>query len=171
MKRNILMMLLALFVFNTALVVGRALEIVPNVVIQSIEGDPVKLEVQFNPKEITIDKQVPWQKHKATIGDSPALEFTAGEPKTLSCELMFDMFEERGDVHATYVSKLEKMALIDDTLKRPPMVTFTWGNVFSPFQGVVEDLSVKYTLFLPDGTPTRAVVSLRLKETRRAIVR
>lgn len=47
----------------------------------------------FNPKEIAVDKSVPWQKHKNTEGDSPTLEFTAGEPKTMNAELMFDTYE------------------------------------------------------------------------------
>lgn len=46
---------------------------------------------------------------------------------------------------------------------RPPLVTFTWGGL-QVFEGVIESLNVKYTMFLPDGTPTRATVTLRMKE-------
>lgn len=129
------------------------------------EGSKTKVTVYFNPKEITIDKQVPWQAHKNSEGDAPTLEFTAGQGKSLNCELMFDMFEDKGDVYATYISKLEKMALIDDNLKRPPLCTFTWGSNMPVFKGVVEDLNVKYTLFLPDGTPCRATVNLKMKQS------
>jgi hypothetical protein len=122
------------------------------------------IEVYFNPKEITVDKPVPWQKHKHAEGDDPTLEFTAAEPKTFACELMFDMFEARGDVYKEYVSRLETLTLIDKDLARPPMCTFTWGNAMPVFQGVVEDLNVKYTLFLPDGTPCRATVNLKMKQ-------
>jgi hypothetical protein len=45
---------------------------------------------------------------------------------------------------------------------------FYWGGA-PAFQGVVESLSVKYTLFLPDGTPTRATVSLRMRQANRAM--
>lgn len=131
----------------------------------SIEG--AKTKVYFNPKEITIDKSVAWQKHKNGEGDAPTLEFTAAEPKTLACELMFDMFEERGDVHAKYISQLEKLALIDTRVKRPPLLTFTWGSKFPLFKGVIENLSVKYTLFLPDGTPCRATVNLKMKQANK----
>src|SRR5215471_3006538 len=132
--------------------------------IAATEGPKTKVTVYFNPKEITIDKKVPWQAHKNSIGDAPTLEFTAGQGKTLQCELMFDMFEDKGDVYATYISKLEKMALIDGGLKRPPLCTFTWGSNMPVFKGVVEDLNVKYTLFLPDGTPCRATASLSMKQ-------
>jgi len=132
--------------------------------LQAQEGAKTKIVCYFNPKEITIDKPVPWQKHKNVEGDEPTLEFTAAEPKTLACELMFDMFEERGDVYAKYVSQLEQLALIQSDVKRPPMVTFTWGSNMPVFKGVIEDLNVKYTLFLPDGTPCRATVNIKMKQ-------
>jgi hypothetical protein len=40
---------------------------------------------------------------------------------------------------------------------------FKWGN-FPPFKGVIEQLSVKYTMFFPDGTPCRATATVKLKE-------
>jgi hypothetical protein len=137
--------------------------------IASTEGAKTKVAFYFNPKEITIDKPVPWQKHKNVEGDQPTLEFTAAEPKTLACELMFDMFEERGDVHAKYISELEKLALVDANVKRPPLLTFTWGSKFPLFKGVIENLSVKYTLFLPDGTPCRATVNLKMKQANKLL--
>jgi hypothetical protein len=135
--------------------------------LQNTEGSKKKVKFYFNPKEITIDKTVPWKSHENTEGDSPALEFTAGQPKTLACELMFDMFEEAGDVHATYISELEKFALIDSSNKRPPLVQFYWGSNFPVFKGVIENLNVKYTLFLPDGTPCRATVNLKMKQANK----
>jgi hypothetical protein len=136
-------------------------------ILQATEGANagVQIEVYFNPKEITIDKQVPWQEHKNSEGDAPTLEFTAGKGKELSCELMFDMFEDKGDVYATYISQLENLALIDAELNHPPLSTFTWGSAgFGTFKGVLEDLNVKYTLFLPDGTPCRATVNIKMKQ-------
>ncbi len=135
-------------------------------VLQATEGSSAgtQIEVYFNPKEITIDKQVPWQEHKNSEGDAPTLEFTAGHGKELTCELMFDMFEDKGDVYATYISPLEQLAFIDADLKRPPLCTFTWGSNLPTFKGVIEDLNVKYTLFLPDGTPCRATVNIKMKQ-------
>jgi hypothetical protein len=135
-------------------------------ILQATEGGNSgdQIEVYFNPKEITIDKQVPWQVHKNSEGDAPTLEFTAGSPKAFSAELMFDMFEDMGDVYATYISRLENLALIDADLNRPPLCTFTWGSNLPVFKGVLEDLNVKYTLFLPDGTPCRATVNIKMKQ-------
>jgi len=129
------------------------------------EGSKTKVSVYFNPKEITIDKPIQWQAHKGSEGDAPTLEFTTGTGKSLTVELMFDMFEDKGDVYATYVSQLEKLALIDDSLKRPPLCTFTWGSNMPVFKGVVADMNVKYTLFLPDGTPCRCTVNLKMTQS------
>ena len=133
-------------------------------VLASTEGSVTTVEFDFNPSEVTIDKPVAWQKHKNVVGDSPTLEFTGAEPKTLACDLLFDMFDVHGDVYAAHISKLDKLALVNEDLKRPPLCTFTWGSKFPVFKGVIENLTVKYTLFLPDGTPCRATVSLRMKQ-------
>jgi hypothetical protein len=132
--------------------------------ISAIDGPKTVIDAWFNPKELTFDKQVPWQKHKNTEGDKPQLEFSASEPMMFNCELMFDLFEKKGDVYGTYIKQLQTLVLVDNSLGRPPMCLFTWGSALPSFQGVVEDLNVKYTLFLPDGTPTRATVQLKMKQ-------
>ncbi len=52
--------------------------------IQAQEGAKTKIVCYFNPKEITVDKPVPWQKHKNVEGNEPTLEFTAAEPILLA---------------------------------------------------------------------------------------
>src|SRR5262249_60602433 len=64
-----------------------------------------------------------------------------------------------------YISKLETRAHSAGGLTRPPLCTFTWGSNMPVFKGVVEDLAVKYTLFLPDGTPCRATATLSMKQS------
>jgi len=46
------------------------------------------------------------------------------------------------------------------------VASYYWSGA-PQFKGVIEALSVKYTLFLADGTPTRATVSVRMKEAGR----
>jgi hypothetical protein len=134
--------------------------------IAATEGsDKTPIKVYFNPKELTIDKPVTWQVHKSSKDEPPTLEYTSGQPKAMQVELMFDMFEQKGDVYATYISRLEKLALIDSGLARPPLCTFTWGSNMPIFKGVIEDLNVKYTLFLPDGTPTRCTATMKWKQS------
>src|SRR5262249_5015639 len=64
-----------------------------------------------------------------------------------------------------YISKLETRAHSAGGLTRPPLCTFTWGSNMPVFKGVVEDLAVKYTMFLPDGTPCRATATLSMKQS------
>jgi hypothetical protein len=135
-----------------------------------LEGDDLAT-LYFNPKEITIDKVAPWQRHRSSREDSPSLEFTAAEPKTLQFELMFDMFEERGNVHTEVIHSLEQLARVDKSLKRPPLLLFEWGRNVPVFKGVIENLNVKYTMFLEDGTPTRATVNLTMKQADRLMNR
>jgi len=133
-------------------------------VLAAVESVATTVPFQFNPQELTIDKPVPWQTHAGGASNVPTLEFLGPEPRTLACELLFDTLESGGDVYATYISKLETLTLIDGSLKRPPLCSFTWGSMLPVFKGVVEQLTTKYTMFLPDGTPCRATVSLRMRQ-------
>ena len=60
-------------------------------------------EAYYNPKEISVDRSVPWNKHKLSKGDTHVLEFTNAEPMTLSFELFFDTYETKGNVYTEYV--------------------------------------------------------------------
>lgn len=138
------------------------------VMIVSLEGGP-DITAEFNPKELSFSKSVGWSDDSQGTGtDFPALQFTAGKAIKLSVELLFDKFEESGDVRGI-VQSVMKLALIRDDLKRPPMVQLIWGSsdvLFTGgnFTGVVTDVTTKYTMFLNDGVPCRAVVSVSLTQ-------
>lgn len=130
----------------------------------------VVVEAQFNPKEISIDKAVPWQRQKTQApGD---LEFSAGEPMTMSCELMFDSFEAGLSIQGE-IDKLHLLSDIDPSLKRPPKVNVVWGSgggALPPFPAVIESIGIKYTMFDANGRPLRATVRLGLKQARKLTV-
>ena len=69
----------------------------------------VNLTAQYNPKEIGLDKSVPWQKGKNSKANTPDLEFTSADGRSLSVELFFDTFEEGTNVRYKYVTKLEAL--------------------------------------------------------------
>ena len=122
-----------------------------------------------NPKEISIDKSVPWNKHKRPKGDTPLLEFTNAENRTCSFELLFDTSELGVSVWMTKVKLLSSYTQIIEAKKRPPLVMLVWGapegaSGFPTFKGVIESLATKYTMFLPDGTPIRATCTIKMKE-------
>lgn len=121
--------------------------------------------VQYNPKEITLDKTVPWQKHKNSKAAAPVLEYTAGDGKNLAVELLLDSYEGDPAALQKLVDRIERLSAVTGIKEktRPPICTFVWGK-FPKFRGVVENMSVKYTMFLEDGTPCRAIVTLKLKQ-------
>ncbi len=131
------------------------------------------VEAQFNPKEIAIDKTVPWQKAPTSTGDQPELTFTSADGRTLSFELLFDTSKQGTDVHAAHVAGLIALTTImnpsgPENLRRPPRVKVLWGNSLPAFEGVIESVGTKYTLFLANGTPVRATCTVKLKEASRA---
>lgn len=126
----------------------------------------VNLNVYFNPKELVVEKQVQWTQKEGAVSDEPPEEFTKPTPATLSVTLHFDTYEKKSDV-SQYTSQVEKMALIVESLKRPPLCRFVWGNFV--FKGVVDSLSQKFTMFLPNGTPVRAECTLKMKKASQAL--
>ena len=136
--------------------------------IVSLEGPSVTVEAQFNPKEVQVDHSTPWQKQKKK---GPAdLEYTGGEPKTMTVELMFDGFEQNESIQSS-IDDLNKLTdLMEDSgdQARPPKVKVIWGSEGSDnlpkFESVIESVSVKYTMFSPDGKVLRATANLKLKE-------
>lgn len=130
-----------------------------------------RIEAHFNPAEIGVDKQVPWAEHPSAKSDERRIEFTGARGRTLSLELFFDTYETGDSVYVRYVEPLEKgttvMAGDTEDMKRPPACLISWGKGFPKFVGVIESLSVKYTMFFSDGTPCRATAALKLKEAPR----
>jgi hypothetical protein len=130
-------------------------------------GGPIgPMEAYFNPKEISIDKSVPWQQQPNSKGDEPPVEFTTGSPRTMGFELLIDGWEKKLDVYNAFIRQLEKIVLIDEAKKRPPMVTVVAAG--QTFKGVCESMNVKYTMFLETGSPCRATVNLKFKAAEKA---
>ncbi len=127
------------------------------------------ITVHFNPTEYSLSKSNSWEPVKIVGSNVPRMEFTSGGSVSLGLELLFDTYEARQDVRA-YTDKIFELTKIssktvDKTTKvgRPPRVMFSWGKVFN-FPSVITSFSVQYVLFLSDGTPVRARVSLTLVE-------
>ncbi|MBN2440593.1 MAG: LysM peptidoglycan-binding domain-containing protein [Spirochaetales bacterium] len=129
-------------------------------VIKNLDKDE-DVEVLFNPKEYIIEKKTPWKEQEIQGLDSPAVEFTLGERKRLSMELFFDTSEEKTDVRE-YTDKIENLMLVDPDEHRPPLLLFSWGKL--KFKCVLEDLVQRFTMFLNDGTPIRAILKVLFKE-------
>lgn len=123
----------------------------------------------FNPAEISYSKAANWQpnpsKHEE---DTPEPTFGGGQPARLSMQLFFDTTRTGQDVR-THTDKLVKFTFINPNVRskapRPSFCIFQWGSPtgIGPdtyFQGYIPQVDIKFTLFLPNGTPVRADVSL-----------
>jgi hypothetical protein len=134
-------------------------------------GDEV--EFMFRPKEYSFSKTNGWQPGKAVGLNLSPPQFTGGQPMTMSLELFFDTYEEKGsrDVR-TRTAPLWAMMGIPagqrhpNTNKgHPSYVQFTWGSLGS-FTAVITQMSQKFTLFLENGTPVRSTVTIALQQAK-----
>lgn len=129
-----------------------------------------KLTCLFNPTEYTVAKTNNWPSKPVVGKDVPKLDFTGGGARTMTVELMFDVFEEANADVRKHTDVLSKMTLIDASKKnaktkkaRPPYVLFEWGENWQ-FKAVVTSLSIRFTLFRKNGVPVRALAAVTLTE-------
>jgi hypothetical protein len=121
------------------------------------------LEAQFNPKEIEIDRTIPWLYHRLAPG---VLQYLGFEPARMSFELLFDGVEQSKSVQPR-VDTLHRLSSVDDTLHSPPRVKVAWGSAagaMPTFDGVIEAVSVHYLKFAGNGVPLRATAIVKLIE-------
>ena len=147
--------------------------LVKAVIMNVDSGD--RVECLFNPQEYTFAKQNNWEKKKTTGGNVPQITFSGGEPATLQMELFFDTYADAKngaaeDVRKKYTDKIWKLMIVDESLKdkkskkgRPPKVRFQWGSAWS-FNAVIKSVQQRFTLFLSDGTPVRATLSVLFQQ-------
>jgi nucleoid-associated protein YgaU len=138
------------------------------------KSDPIQfdegaaIEALFNPDELSISGSVGWPSQNAAQRDVPESQFTSGE-RTLSVKLLFDTYDTpdlpKKDVRQEHTSKIVKLALVDGEKHRPPVCRLRWGGNYF-FQGVLQRLDQRFTLFMEDGTPVRATITCTFKEWR-----
>lgn len=117
--------------------------------------------VNFNPREYTVRKSTQWEPHKSPGLDSPEIEFTSGNSMTLSMELFFDTYEQGKDVRE-HTDQILGLANVDETIHRPPRVLFSWGGF--KFEGILEEVTQRFTMFTTSGMPVRATLQVAFKE-------
>jgi nucleoid-associated protein YgaU len=133
----------------------------------------------FNPTEFTVEKGNQYAEINIPGLSSSLLQFVKGNSRTISMDLFFDTYETGTDVRehtdkitgwdaGSMYSKIpgEKKGLmdIDSELHAPPVCIFVWGKF--AFQCIIDKVTKKFTLFLPEGIPVRATLSVSLKEYR-----
>ncbi len=131
-------------------------------------GRVKEVVLTFNPKEISISKGATWNREPQVGAVSAAMaQFRGSQPATLNLEILLDASEQSNpDVTEKAEALLDAVKPLKQTLDSepsPPWVVFGWGK-FVSFVAVVTSVTVRYTLFRPDGVPVRATASLTLEE-------
>jgi hypothetical protein len=145
-------------------------------------GDLEMIDLQYNPTEIVLEKNV----HIAEIAipglTAPLQQFVRGEAETLRLELFFDTSDQGMGLGAvsvvTLTDTIYALSRIVPDQHAPPIVTFVWGDDFpgnelppelgnqrrNSFTGVVTSVRQTFTLWSSGGVPVRAKLSVSLRE-------
>jgi len=128
------------------------------------------VECMFNPSEYAFTKSNNWKMSKTKGANVPKLEFNGGNPTDLKVQLFFDTYESGEDVRRKYTNTIWELAMVNKRKQNPktkksepPKCEFRWGTMWS-FKAVVANISQKFTLFLPDGTPVRASLDVTFRQ-------
>src|SRR5882757_6912665 len=118
-------------------------------------------EVSFNPEEYTISRDNNFAAQSIPGLSSPLLQFVNGNLRTLDMELFFDTFEAKKDVR-DLTNQVIDLLKIDSELHAPPVLMVGWGTL--QFQCVLAKATQRFSLFLDDGRPARARLSVSFQE-------
>ena len=153
--------------------------------IASIDRPEIEVRAQYNPKELQIDKQITWEDPKerdnqrgvrrSDLSIQTDLEFNGVTKRSMQIELLFDGYENGESVEPD-VQVLEVLSTVwnpeasNEDERRPHHCLVGWGlaeDAMRPFCCVIEALATKYTMWNANGTPLRAVCTVKLKEAQR----
>src|SRR5262245_17337709 len=144
-------------------------------VLYNLDTNTEILKCNFNPKDYTISRSAKWTPSPNKGTDLPVVEFTSTEPATMTLKLFFDTFEKREDVRKAYTDKIWSLLDVSTDAKvksprskksRPPKVQFRWGKT-KFFDAVITKIDQTFSLFLSDGTPVRAEVTIGLQQVKK----
>ena len=122
-----------------------------------------QIPVMFNPEEYSLDMG----NTIAEIGipglEKSPVQYVRGNIRTLQMELFFDTYEKkpREDVRLS-TQKITALLGKTQATQAPPVLLVTWGSL--QFKCVLEKVGQKFIMFLEDGTPVRARLTVGFKE-------
>lgn len=120
-----------------------------------------QISVMFNPAEYSFDVGNSFAEIDIPGLRTPPIQYVRGNSRSLKMELFFDSYEKRSDVRAA-TQQITGLLDADPLTQAPPILLFNWGG-FS-LQCVLESAAQRFTMFLEDGTPVRATLSVSFKE-------
>lgn len=117
---------------------------------------------RFNPTEFQIAKTNTFAELPIPGLQSPPLQYVRGGSEKLTLDLIVDTSDSLKDVRKEYTDALRALMGIENEIHAPPIIKLVWGQ--DVFTGVMESLTITYTLFDPKGVPLRAKCSVGIKE-------
>ena len=134
-----------------------------------ISGEAPAIPFMFNPAELAFEGVVETEDNPGARSEKsgkPKVSFSNIKAYQVTINnVIFDTYETQKDVLKTHIEPFRQAVRFVEGKQRPPIYTFTWGNQVYLKRCFVEKLSFKLTLFLPNGTPVRAIIdNLTLKE-------
>lgn len=119
------------------------------------------ITVMFNPEEYSLDEGNAFAEIGIPGLRTPPIQYVRGNARVLQMELFFDTYETRADVRSR-TGQLVALLNKDVTTQAPPILLFSWGSL--NFQCVLESVGQRFLMFLEDGTPVRARLTVSFKE-------
>lgn len=110
-----------------------------------------------------MDKSVTYKEVSKLELEAPRLQYTGGNSGSLSIDLFYDTYEKGTDVRE-YTDKISNLIEIDPEIHAPPPLKFIWGMERESFICVMASVKKKFTMFIKNGIPVRARLTLTLKE-------
>ena len=131
-----------------------------------------EIEFLYNPATVKWSIKAKWDSASDSGSDSSTKTFAGSEGRKVTLSnIWFDTFETRKNVRTEYGDRLERLIQRDNEGDHsPPYVLFIWGAFLPEADDYnsptfkVESVDVEYKMFLPNGTPVRAVCSVSLTE-------
>lgn len=125
----------------------------------------------FNPSEFSVERTNQYTEVSIPGLPSSNFQFVKGGARTLTMSLFFDTYEQKLDVRVftdaitgweSGLVPIKGLMDIDSDLHAPPVCLFIWGAFI--FQCIVTSVTKRFTMFLPEGIPVRATLTVTLKE-------
>jgi nucleoid-associated protein YgaU len=119
------------------------------------------VSVMFNPEEYSLDLGNTFAEIAIPGLKTPPIQYVRGNIQNLKMELFFDTFEKKSDVR-NEIRKITSLLKKDVKTQAPPILLFSWGRL--NFKCVLESAGQRFIMFMQDGTPVRAKLSVSFKE-------
>ena len=115
----------------------------------------------FNPGEYSLDLGNTFAEIGIPGLRTPPIQYVRGNSPSLQMELFFDTSDRQDDVRSR-TRQITALLENDPTTQAPPILLFSWGGL--NFQGVLESVGQRFTMFTENGTPVRATLTASFKE-------